>query len=532
MKYSDGINKEPSEMTVPEYWELYREEIAKERGWVGYREEDERKGNAADHSATMVSYSRYMKLMAPYMKKPISEMMLSDIRFVLAQDFKRNNGTPYSQATKKIFSSILYDVFEFARNSGHSGNPMEITSFRRKGKLKPKDKKLKDFIDRITDVNTDPKRVKKHLKSMMSQYRHLPRSLTLAQQSSLIKTVQEYFLDEGRYVSVAIANYTGARPGEVRGLVWKNYVPFRDDETRHELHFADSRDSQGKSKGRMKTKNGYRHMPVTIELEKILTPWYERVRQLAAQKGISEEDLLECPICCYGIEIDRFCKDYELSEFAKELMDWLFDDAELYYGFIIDMMAEQVGLVQSEGITVLSYYILRRNFCSWICNATSLDDLQQCYVMGHDMTINGVDQRPFYNNETSVIKIMRAMDENIVSLRLGLYERCIRVPKEGVHEFDCGLLIAEFPLEELIEPISIWAEIETEEPDAEVNILIENNGKLVAQPRYEMIGKSIVAPPVLHNSVDTQFAHYCALKKVKAKRLEKRRKNSSSIAPT
>lgn len=53
-------------------------------------------------------------------------------------------------------------------------------------------------------------------------------------------------------------------------------------------------------------------------------------------------------------------KDYELSEFAKELMDWLFDDAELYYGFIIDMMAEQVGLVQSEGITVLSYYILRR----------------------------------------------------------------------------------------------------------------------------------------------------------------------------
>lgn len=188
------------------------------------------------------------------------------------------------------------------------------------------------------------------------------------------------------------------------------------------VYVHDSLDHKGKRKGRLKTENGYRKIPVHIELEQIL-----QKRKTFVQTVLGEScDISDYPICCMENNFSNACRDFQLSILASETLKSLSITQEELSVYLLDMVAEKDTAREGSGDLHLASYVLRRNFWTWLQSSTQLTNLEKCYVMGHEMMRNGVNLRPLYNNPEKLWRICTLMDKHAISLRL--HHRCIELP--------------------------------------------------------------------------------------------------------
>ena len=127
------------DLTLAEYWEMYRFMIADERGWDCKSTECPSFGSGCskfcadtqqrEHiCGTLRTYSRYVCLLQESLgKKSICEISLGDIRCALESV---QNETGWADETMRTVQSCLSVIFRFAEVRGDACNVLKYTSYR------------------------------------------------------------------------------------------------------------------------------------------------------------------------------------------------------------------------------------------------------------------------------------------------------------------------------------------------------------------------------------------------------------------
>jgi len=407
------MTKANCDLTILEYWERHKSLIAKTRGWEFVYNQ---KGNLV--CPTMEGYDKMIKKISPYLQKAISDVTYFELQMAMEKVRNSRRVGRYSSSTMAGYRSLLSDIYRFAQDRGDAYNILAYFTARGKKLLNEETMSIAEAIDPTLPKPVMEGRMRAALESRV----YLPRSLTPEQQAHLIRLLFDRIEEDGRYSGLAIMLYAGLRPAECRALRWKDIVAFRDHPERHMIYVHDSLDHKGKRKGRLKTENGYRKVPVHIELEKLLQ---KRKSLIQSKEGIAC-DISDYPICCMENNFSNTCRDFQLSILASETLKSLSITKEELSVYLLDMVAEKDTAREGSGDLHLASYVLRRNFWTWLQSSTQLTNLEKCYVMGHEMMRDGVNLRPSYNNPEKLWRICTLMDKHAISLRL--HHRCIELP--------------------------------------------------------------------------------------------------------
>lgn len=405
--------KASCDLTISEYWERHKFLLAKTRGWVFVRD---RRGVLV--CPTMKGYESMLKNLSPYLQKAISDTTYFNLQTAMEKVRKSRKDRLYSPSTMASYRSLLSDIYRFAQDRGDAYNILAYFNTRGKKLINGAMMSVADVID-----PTLPKPVVEgRLRAALEARVYLPKSLQPEQQAHLIRLLVDRITEDGRYCGLAIMLYAGLRPAECRALRWKDIVSFVDYPGRHMIYVHDSLDHKGMRKGRLKTENGYRKIPVHIELEQIL-----QKRKTFVQTVLGECcDISDYPICCMENKFSNTCRDFQLSILASETLKSLSITQEELSAYLLDMVAEKDTAREGAGDLHLASYVLRRNFWTWLQSSTQLTNLEKCYVMGHEMMRDDVNLRPSYNNPEKLWRICTLMDKHAISLRL--HHRCIELP--------------------------------------------------------------------------------------------------------
>lgn len=447
------------ELTLKDYWEMYRFIIANERGW-------ECKGEGCPSSrpgcsksctntqqrthicGTLRTYTRYVCLLQKSLgKKPICEISFGDIRYALecVQDKTR-----WADETMRTVQSCLSIIFRFSEAHGDACNVLRYTSYR---EGQNKTTHASDLLALIASQKSKDV-IQSQLQNIQAKHIHRTKSLTVWQLEKLSQVLQEGIVKDGRYCALAIMLYTGARPAEVRALQWGDLVPFLDHPDHLLLRLHRSLDPKGNPKQSMKTTNAYRSIPVHFELSQLLNDRYQSV-QARLGRGVSslinrpmDSEIAELPICCLGNNFHRYCRDYEVALMAEHVFSQQvrLPQRDMYI-YMLENLIEQEndGKKAPEGIAEqdqqLTLYVLRRNFWTWLESSTRLTDFEKRFIMGHEMDLNGRSLRAEYNDENRLWGICQKMDRCILSKNLHQHKLYI-TPTTGQPTFieDRGLV--------------------------------------------------------------------------------------------
>lgn len=207
----------------------------------------------------------------------------------------------------------------------------------------------------------------------------------------------------------------------------------------------------------------------------------------------AETDIGALPICCFKNEFFRFCREFELVNLGKEVMQKIGLTTEDYAFFYADtILAPNIG----KGEISFHLYILRRNFYSWLQGLSQLSQLERSYLMGHSMVVNQEDLRPSYNSEDALYRILQIMDRvmlNPAQLRPP-YIQTLR-PETPIQISNQGAIIFSIPPKYLTSSCEIRLSLLAGEPDSHITvsarspvrpfgkILVE--GEVISHPAFE-----------------------------------------------
>ena len=427
------MNKSDDQLTIAEYWDRHKFDIADMRGWDCKKEGCSQQSNECEkcchcieereeRGTTLRSYGKFIERMKPFLTSPISETSAFEVMDALKSVQKnRKDGKPYTDSTMKSYLSCLCDIFLFAKKHGHANNVLAV--FASGKKMDPLAKRIYSMVSSKTPET--------ELAALQEETSDRPRSLTIWQREKLMKAIDNDTLNDGRAIGTAIICYAGTRPAECRKLFWKDVVPFIDHPERSFLNVFDIRAANGELLEKTKTENGHRKIPVHYELQKLLSKRLELVR------AEHPHDYLDMPVCCVGNAFDQPCKDYHLANYADELFSGIKvsnNDLACYY---LDATIERRGKWKDSIYDgeALCLYVLRKNFWTWMEAETQLTDHEKRYVMGH--TIKDEKQKSIrgeMNDENLIWDICEKMDRFVfcVALHADLLEYELHPEKQVV----------------------------------------------------------------------------------------------------
>ena len=187
------MNDRDDTLSIPEYWEKHKFDIANMRHWVCQKygcpekrdncecscklwEERYQRGN------TLKTYSKYVANLTPFLTSPISEVTLFEIRDALICVKKsRKGGKPYSDSTMKVHFSCLCDIFLYAKKHGHADNILAV--FASPKKMDPLTMRIYELVDPQNPQNS----TLQSLEELHERVSNRPRSLTAWQKEKLIQ---------------------------------------------------------------------------------------------------------------------------------------------------------------------------------------------------------------------------------------------------------------------------------------------------------------------------------------------------------
>ena len=233
----------------------------------------------------------------------------------------------------------------------------------------------------------------------------------MAEMQSVARLISDHLLEDGRYIGLAISLYTGLRPNECRALKWedKKLIPGEWAYSYFEVHHV--LEPNNKEKDHPKTSNGFRNVPIHVELAALLSRWERHVQKMSTLPFKIEQGLPPSRektsgyICCKGDQYGQPCSYPDFADFAQEKLF-----AELNPALETACKAE-MKLAELEKSPVyersenLTLYVLRRNFWTWMQYGTSCTKLDKLYVMGHEMTRDRKNLRPHYATPDSLLRI-------------------------------------------------------------------------------------------------------------------------------
>lgn len=395
-----------SELCLDAYWERHKYTIANNRNWdckgpcrgrPGCFKSCDKNHLRVRSSGTLRTYDRYIHYIADHISKPISEITFWDLCQAIDSVRQENN---YASTTVTSIASAVRRVFEYAEEYGDAH---DITDNTHSGTDAGLDVLVLLGSDRPVDY------IREELRKERERLANTTKSLSIWQLERLASLLWERIEGDGRHCLICLMLYAGVRPAEGRALRWKDIVPFVDHPERDLINVYRIRDAEGKIQGRGKTDNAFRRIPVHIELAAYLKKRREYV--LANSAGPIDE----LPICCYGNDFGRPCRDYEVASLAKKLFNELRLHKADMYAYQIEYLSERLeGARDSEDEEQsLTLYVLRRNFWTWLQSSTGLSDIEKRLIMGHELD-DGVDRKKL-NDENLLWDICCMMDHCIIS---------------------------------------------------------------------------------------------------------------------
>lgn len=455
-------NYDDGQLSFLSYWDKHKACLANQRNWSC-------EGNCPDHpeclrhclypdkriadGGTLHNYDRHMNLVGFHLgTKPISDLTFADIcRAISAVRTKKN----YSSSTAGGIASTIRVIFDFAAARGDAYN---ITKFSRAGK---------ESSDLMVILGSDhpPSYIRNELRKERERLADTVKSLTAWQLKKLTSLLWDCVEEDGRYALIYLMLYAGLRPAEGRALCWKDVTPFVDHCDRELINIYKIRDGRGVIKHTAKTENGFRRIPVHIELQAFL----DRRRAFVQKHYPGPID--DLPICCYRNDFARPCRDYEVAQLAQELFsEKLSMDASCMYSYwVLKLSEEYDGDHEEDAVQHLTLYVLRRNFWTWLQSSTLLSDTQKRLIMGHELP-PGLKRKDF-NNENMLWEICCKLDLCVISAELHREHLYLALsPDREVSFNDQGLCRIHLTPEALAKGLSLQMFLTAEEPGEAISV--------------------------------------------------------------
>ena len=399
-------NKLHGGLSLSEYWEYSKQTIADIRKWGTVA----RSSSGQNQRSKEENRNKYMKqcdhhiaILAQYLpNKSMSDLSAFELlKAVETSQYAKKK--PYSVSTLKSRLSILRDIYDYAEDCGHACNELRYIG--------------EKCINSIFKVASLPdKKQREHLRKLARESGTKARSLTCEQQEKLVETILNHIEEDGRYLMLAVLLYTGMRPSECRGLNWYDLIPFRSHPERHMLPLDRQRDDANGLIDRLKRPASYRKVGVHIKLEEIIS----RRRKFVRGHYASDEDIASLPLCCFENKFERGCTRSQLSIFAAKMLKEVIHVSEEVMDYcMLDMLAYEsdTNTNDSEDIIVTTY-LLRHDFWTWMQASTELSAEEKRYFFGHAIYDGKVDRRPVYNNEDVLWDMLLKLDHTIKFLPL------------------------------------------------------------------------------------------------------------------
>lgn len=357
---------------------------------------------------TLRVYDTNMDNMDKYLPYPMTS--LSSILIYDALERTRREGSQgreYSESTIEGYKSLLRTILSHAENCGVAYNVLKLE--------KRREKMLEGL--KLSSVGGSPREIRRQIKAKLKLFvekNGKPRSLSIKEIEKLVSYMGKRILQDGRYLALLLTLYMGLRPAECRGLFWRNVKAFIDHPDRRYLQLYRTRSPDGTEADRMKTVNGFRKIPVHIELLPML------LKRMKFVENNWSGDIADLPICCIENRFDTPCKDVDFAMVADTVLNKTIhmreDDLNLYDAAgMLEVLSEQDETEDAkenheDSDCHLTLYVLRRNFWTTMISSTRLTDYEKRYLMGHEIEENRRDMRPRFNDEEILWDIQQKMD--------------------------------------------------------------------------------------------------------------------------
>lgn len=487
------------------YWDKHKFEIANSRNWDCKGDCPEWPNcfrRCTDHAkrvsttGTLHAYDRYIHLAAAYLKKPISEVTFFDVCAAIGTVQREKN---YSTATAGGIATAIRHIYDFA---GKYGDAENITNY---SKAKSKDEKAIDIL--VLLASDKPTAfIREELRKERDRLSDTTKSLTVWQMERLATFLTEHMEEDGRYVLICLMLYAGVRPAEGRALRWKDITPFVDHPEREILNLYQIRTPEGKINPRMKTENSYRRVPVHVELSALLK------KRKAYVQAHARGPIDELPLCCFGNQFNRSCRDYEVAALAQKVFTSYLSmsKAEMYCYQIERLSEEYEGAIKDEEQS-LTLYVLRRNFWTWLQALTELTDREKRLVMGHELTSD--EKRKDYNDENLLWSICEKMDRCVISKELHKEHIYLNLNEQrGVAFKNNGLCRFVLTPEMLEKGVSLQMSVTTEEPGEAIRLVARSPVRAAGniKPEVKIFG---IQGDGSKRSINCEYENWCAHQK-------------------
>lgn len=492
-----------SELCFADYWDKHKFVIANKRnwdckgdcpGWPNCFRNCTNEAKRTSVTGTLHSYDRYIHFAAAYLKKPISEVTFFDVCTAIGTVQRERN---YSSATAGEIGTAIRHIFDFADKYGDAEN---ITNYS-KGRIK-------ESVDILVLLGSNKPTafIREELRKERDRLANTTKSLTVWQMERLATFLWEHIEKDGRYVLICLMLYAGVRPAEGRALRWKDITPFVDHPEREILNLYRIRTQNGAIKADMKTENSYRRVPVHIELSALL-----KKRKTCVQAQ-TRGPIDELPLCCFGNQFGRPCRDYEVASLAQTIFtNYLSMNKAEMYCYQIERLSEQYEGATGDEEQSLTLYVLRRNFWTWLQALTELTDREKQLVMGHKLEED--EKRKSYNDENWLWDICEKMDRCVISKVLHKEHFYLKFnEKRGVAFKNHGLCRFVLTPEMLENGVSLRMSVTAEEPGEAIHLTAHSPVHSIGgiKPEVKIFG---IQGEANKRSINCEYANWCAHQK-------------------
>jgi len=294
------------------------------------------------------------------------------------------NTTPYADSTVEGWRLFLKKVYGYAAYTGHSPDKMAYLE---------ELKRCSGGLNLATD-----KPLKERRKEFASRYkskRNARRSLTIPQLQIVIELAVSMLSVQGLALAILILIYTGMRPSEVLGLKVGDYLQYIQHDGFY-LSVVRQVYPDGSIKNRLKRRASYRKVPVHFELQRWIEARIAQIREHLPE----DEELEQCPLCCWGNNFSQHCKPYRLSALAKDLLSRAHVESMVYENVLLDLYLTEPTLRNPEAEEFNFHtYLLRHTFWTMIQSSCELDADEKRIIFGHAVWHDRKEINPRFNYE-------------------------------------------------------------------------------------------------------------------------------------
>lgn len=397
------------EYNLYDYWKEFQDDIAEIRHWK--RSED------TGTIPTKEAYDSMMETLArvnpeTILTKPLASLSFYDLfNTLLKVRSSRGTGKMYKPSTMASYVSLLNDIQDYAQMKGHAVKILDkyrntvlqrTFDFPRGGSgRKSSGKSAKTFPD---DSKED---AVNRLRQKIEKDGYLRKSLTMPEMQSIMRMIVKHYREDGRYIGLALSIYAGLRPGECRALQWKDLDFIPGVRYAHRMRIHHVLDSVGREKDHPKSANGFRIIPIHMELYAILNLWYNYIGEKTGKSAtgyiVCKENDFGTP-CSYK-EYASFAQNKVFSKLGTELRQ-----SSKLEMTVMELEKDPV-FDPDENLTL---YVLRRNFWTWLQYGTQCSKLEKLYVMGHKMERDNRNMRTHFSSPKASLKIWCYMQQFVI----------------------------------------------------------------------------------------------------------------------